>query len=428
MLNNFSIQSHNLGKQYPLGEHNIYSTLRDTISQKALSLIAGGRNILSAKAQTEAEAKAPQNIWAIRNIDLEIRRNEALGLIGRNGSGKSTLLKLLSRITDPTEGYAEISGRVGAMLEVGTGFHPDMTGRENVYFSGGIIGMERDQIRRNFDEIVAFAEIDTFIDHPVKIYSSGMRARLAFAVTAFLQPEILLIDEVLGVGDIEFQRKCHQKMKQLIKEEGRTVILVSHSMEPIRELCSSALWIDQGQVKAYGEANETIDRYLFDVGAHDSESTMTDQRGRMGNGPLKLTSLRLRDMDGRPQSNINTNGEIRFEFPYVVEGNSVAENVLARIHIRDTTGKSILTFSTALEETPLPVLANSGVLVCEVPKMPLTHGDFNIEVEVFVNGILSDCIYRAGTLIVTAGRVFGQLNYSTEAGLLMCDHYWRVEA
>jgi lipopolysaccharide transport system ATP-binding protein len=207
-------------------------------------------------------SQSPEDtIWALRDVSFEVRRGEVLGIIGRNGAGKSTLLKILSRITEPTEGRAVVHGRVGSLLEVGTGFHPELTGRENVYLNGAILGMRKAEIERKFDEIVAFAEIEKFLDTPVKRYSSGMYVRLAFAVAAHLEPEILLVDEVLAVGDVAFQKKCLAKMEG-VACEGRTVLFVSHNMPAVKALCSEGIWLNEGEIRMVGTAARTVERYL----------------------------------------------------------------------------------------------------------------------------------------------------------------------
>jgi ABC-type polysaccharide/polyol phosphate transport system ATPase subunit len=246
------IRVNGLGKRYRMGAREAYGTLRDTITRSVRGVLGRGG---ARSASTEA-----QWIWALRDVSFEVGDGEILGIIGRNGSGKSTLLKILSRITEPTAGYAEVRGRVGSLLEVGTGFHPELTGRENVFVNGAILGMRGREIERRFDEIVAFAEVEAFIDTAVKHYSSGMQMRLAFAVAAHLQPNILLVDEVLAVGDIEFQRRCLGKMKD-VSREGRTVILVSHQMGQIRRLCQTGLWLDRGRVQHVGDVGATISHY-----------------------------------------------------------------------------------------------------------------------------------------------------------------------
>src|SRR6266850_7750638 len=247
-MSEIAIRAEGLSKRYRIGHRERYSTLRDVLAR---SLRAPWTLFRPAKNKT---------CWALKDVSLEVHEAEVLGLIGRNGAGKSTLLKILSRITRPTTGWAEIHGCVGSLLEVGTGFHPELTGRENTFLSGAILGMTRREIISKFDEIVAFAELEKFIDTPVKHYSSGMYVRLAFAVAAHLEPEILLVDEVLAVGDINFQKKCLGKMGDVSKA-GRTVVLVSHQLNQIRRLCHRVVWIDDGSVRQDGPTHEVVSAY-----------------------------------------------------------------------------------------------------------------------------------------------------------------------
>ena len=247
-----------------------------------------------------------ETFWALKDVSLEVREGEVLGLIGRNGAGKTTLLKILSRITKPTTGWAEIRGRVGSLLEVGTGFHPELTGRENTFLSGAILGMSKKEIERKFDEIVAFAELEKFIDTPVKHYSSGMFVRLAFAVAAHLEPEILLVDEVLAVGDINFQKKCLGKMGE-VGRAGRTVILVSHNLGAIGQLCPRAIWIDGGTVVGDGVSDAIIGRYMKDVFGDTSQKVWE----RTGSGATKLTSVEILDEDGSASSRVSMGRDVR---------------------------------------------------------------------------------------------------------------------
>ena len=246
-----AITADGLGKQYRLRARESYGTLRDVLAR-------GARRVVARDGAGPARAAA--TIWALRDVSFDVPQGAVCGVIGRNGSGKSTLLKILSRITEPTEGRASVRGRVGALLEVGTGFHPELTGRENVFVNGAVLGMRRRDIVRQFDDIVAFAGVGTFIDTPVKHYSSGMQMRLAFAVAAHLEPHILLVDEVLAVGDTEFQRRCLGKMQE-VSRDGRTVLLVSHQMGQIRRLCDRVLWLDGGRVRALGAPGDTIHAY-----------------------------------------------------------------------------------------------------------------------------------------------------------------------
>src|SRR5437667_457701 len=239
------IHAESLSKRYRIGEHERYHALRDVLTRAV-------RSPLSFLHRSQ-----PETFWALQEVSLDVREGEVLGLIGRNGAGKTTLLKILSRITRPTGGWAEIHGRVGSLLEVGTGFHPELTGRENVFLSGAILNMSKREIDRKFDEMVAFAEVEKFIDAPLKHYSTGMQMRLAFAVAAHLEPEILLVDEVLAVGDAAFQKKCLGKMGDVARG-GRTIVFVSHQMNQIRRLCQRALWVDGGQVRKEGSTAEVV--------------------------------------------------------------------------------------------------------------------------------------------------------------------------
>lgn len=264
-MSDVAIKAEGLSKQYRIGERQKYKALRDTLTA---ALYSPFRWLQSAFASTTAEAKKDaRTIWALKDVSFEIKQGEVVGVIGRNGAGKSTLLRILSRITEPTAGFADLHGRVGSLLEVGTGFHPELTGRENVYLNGSIIGMRKREVDRKFAEIVAFAEIEKFLDTPVKYYSSGMHMRLAFAVAAHLEPEILLVDEVLAVGDAAFQKKCLGKMGSVAKE-GRTVLFVSHNMAAIRKLCRSALLLRGGQLWHQGSVTECVRLYL-EEGAGD---------------------------------------------------------------------------------------------------------------------------------------------------------------
>ncbi|MBE9258870.1 ABC transporter ATP-binding protein [Dolichospermum sp. LEGE 00246] len=257
------IRVENLGKKYIIGhqQQERYTALRDVITDKVKSL----GSLINPQAKNENPAF--EEFWALKDVSFEIKQGDRVGIIGRNGAGKSTLLKILSRITEPTTGSIKIKGRVASLLEVGTGFHPELTGRENIFLNGAILGMGNEQIKRKFDEIVAFAEVEKFLDTPVKRYSSGMYVRLAFAVAAHLEPEILIVDEVLAVGDAQFQKKCLGKMEDVGKE-GRTVFFVSHNMGAVRRLCSRAIWLEKGQVKASGNSSKLCDDYL----AHGSLS------------------------------------------------------------------------------------------------------------------------------------------------------------
>jgi lipopolysaccharide transport system ATP-binding protein len=292
------IQAEGLGKQYRRGVVESRGMLRDTLARVARSPLAAFRR---AKQET---------FWALDDVSLEVKEGEVLGLIGRNGAGKTTLLKILSRITRPTTGWAEIHGHVRSLLEVGTGFHGELTGRENTYFSGSLLGMRKREIDRKLDEIVAFAEIEKFIDTPVKHYSSGMYVRLAFAVAAHLEPEILLVDEVLAVGDINFQKKCLGKMGDVARA-GRTVVLVSHQMNQMRRLCHRVVWIDGGHVRMVGSAHEIVSAYESAMASGDKN---VKQPGRGPAAKGRFVHWQIVDPTGGEPHILNTLGPVTISF------------------------------------------------------------------------------------------------------------------
>jgi lipopolysaccharide transport system ATP-binding protein len=308
------IRTEGLGKRYRIGAAQARPrSFREAIARTAT---APFRN-LARLSHTERSwgSGSADLVWALRDLSMQVRHGEVLGVIGRNGSGKSTLLKLLSRITNPTTGYAEIRGRIGSLLEVGTGFHPELTGRDNVYLNGSILGLDRASITRRFDEIVAFAEVERFIDTPVKRYSSGMYLRLAFAVAAHLEPEILLVDEVLAVGDAAFQRKCLGRMGRAA-EEGRTVLFVSHNMTAVQGLCSRAIWLSGGELREEGPPGVVVSRYLQDAAATLPHQFWSDVATAPGNDRVRLRAARAVAAGLDPAAPITTRTPILLEFEY----------------------------------------------------------------------------------------------------------------
>ena len=311
-MSQVAIRVEGLGKRYRLGQQVGYKTLRETfflayhmptrvLGQRLLRMrhspSAMNHELPATSHELSAMSHEPNHIWALKDVSFEVKQGEAIGIIGRNGSGKSTLLKILSRITAPTEGRAEIHGRVGSLLEVGTGFHPELTGRENIYLNGAIIGMRKAEIDRRFDEIVDFAEIEKFLDTPVKRYSSGMYVRLAFAVAAHLEPDILVVDEVLAVGDVQFQKKCLGKMGNVTKE-GRTVLFVSHNMRAIASLCDSALLLRSGKMEERGSAPAVIDSYLMGVASAGNALPLTAQDVIISSFQISQKNVETDHIDG----------------------------------------------------------------------------------------------------------------------------------
>ena len=297
-----------VGKQYRIGGgQQSYSTLRETLSAAVSAPL---------KRLTQNGGDKNHTVWALRDVSFEVNCGECLAVIGRNGAGKSTLLKILSRITDPTRGRVELFGRVGSLLEVGTGFHPELTGRENIFLNGAVLGMKRSEIAAKFDEIVAFAEIEKFLETPVKHYSSGMYMRLAFAVAAHLEPEILLVDEVLAVGDAEFQAKCLGKMGA-VASHGRTVLFVSHNMAAVQALCKRAIWLEEGRILEEGDSHHVVRNYLrTNSSSPGSERSWNDNETAAGNEKVGIRSVRVRPVNGSAGDAITIQTPFVLEFEY----------------------------------------------------------------------------------------------------------------
>jgi lipopolysaccharide transport system ATP-binding protein len=311
-----AIRVENLGKQYYIGNRlERYRTLRDTIAQTFWGSVQRVSKLLNG--QIASVTGGDRTIWALRGVSFEIEQGEAVGIIGRNGAGKSTLLKILSRITEPTEGYADIQGRVGSLLEVGTGFHQELTGRENIYLNGAILGMKHREIDRRFDAIVSFAEVEQFVDTPIKHYSSGMRLRLGFSVAAHLEPEILLVDEVLATGDVYFQRKCLNRMEDL-GQQGRTILFVSHNLPTITRLCNRAMLLDEGKLIESGPAPRIVNTYLNSGSGTMAECIWDDMRRAPGNNIVRLHAVRVRSRDGRVADVVDIREPIGLEMEYQV--------------------------------------------------------------------------------------------------------------
>jgi lipopolysaccharide transport system ATP-binding protein len=330
-MSDVAIRVEGLGKLYKIGKlQRRHDTLRDRIADARMFNLFKRRNGEPQRAKGKvatALASAPlpsaispspiDTIWALKDVSFDVCRGAVIGIIGRNGAGKSTLLKILSRITEPTEGYADINGRVASLLEVGTGFHQELTGRENIYLNGAILGMKRDEIERKFDEIVAFAEVEKFIDTPVKHYSSGMHMRLAFAVAAHLEPEILLVDEVLAVGDVAFQRKCLGKMGDGALQ-GRTVLFVSHNMQAVRTLCQKTIWLQDGQVRSFGDSDTIVEAYLQASTQSEHSNDLDDLISGLPPDPnFRLLHVSL-EQDGLPATTMLSNRSLEVVIQFSV--------------------------------------------------------------------------------------------------------------
>jgi lipopolysaccharide transport system ATP-binding protein len=359
-MSQLAIQAAGLGKLYPLGEFERYSALRDTLARAVTA------------PWTFFKRRKPETFWALEDVDLEVKHGEVLGLVGRNGAGKTTLLKILSRISKPTRGWAEIHGRAGSLLEIGTGFHPELSGRDNIYLSGAILGMSKREISAKFDEIVAFAELERFLDMQVKHYSSGMYVRLAFAVAAHLEPEILLVDEVLAVGDIKFQKKCLGKMGDVAKA-GRTVVLVSHQMNQIRRLCNRAVWMEGGRVRQDGNTSKVLAAYETAMFGSD-EKAQESKRGPEGAKFLRW----FIDNAGEGQEHVLTTAG-KFRVVFRVEVNRPIRNGEHGIALYNAERQ--LMWGWAVPQ--LNLAAGVHNFVHEFPALPLRPGSYQWQVNLF---------------------------------------------
>ena len=398
-----------LAKQYRLGSWVGDQNLREVVVDSIKGLFRRGPS-----------ESVDTTLWALRDVSFEVGQGEVVGVIGRNGAGKSTLLKVLSKITDPSAGRAELFGRVGSLLEVGTGFHPELTGRENIYLNGAILGMSKGEIDRKFDEIVAFSEIDRFLDTPVKRYSSGMYVRLAFAVAAHLEPEILLVDEVLAVGDAAFQRKCLGKMKD-VAGHGRTVLFVSHNMGAVRALCERGIVFSGGRLHYDGPANAAVDEYLAQMEEASAQS-LSHREDRGGEGNARFTSIEIRAADGVPVSTLNTGQPVRFVFSY--EGELATPG--CSFIINDARGSRLSLLSTEYShDTDVVDPAIGRQLVCDVDALPLMPGEYNLDVQLLNRGVAEDIVDAAARFQVVGGESEGRLyKHESRWGSITMRHRW----
>jgi lipopolysaccharide transport system ATP-binding protein len=374
------IQVDNLSKQFRIGVAKGAASLRERA-------IGAARKIISDSAKTER----PEDFWALRDVSFSVAQGAVLGVIGHNGAGKSTLLKILSRIIEPTGGRVAIHGRVGSLLEVGTGFHPELTGRENIYLNGAILGMKQAEITRRFDEIVEFSGVEQFIDTPVKRYSSGMYVRLAFAVAAHLEPEILIVDEVLAVGDVGFQRRCLGKINQVARE-GRTVLFVSHNMAAVQGLCTETLLLEHGSIAGRGKPEEMINRYLDAVlSPLQSGIHLADREDRTGNGSIRLTNFRIESEDGKTVAVVRSGMDVTFAFEYECRSAIVPTGIDIGFSLHrggDEIPLFVLYSSYAGREFgPVPP---TGTFRCRIPRFPLPAGHYRIEARVVAGGEEAD--------------------------------------
>ena len=411
-----TIEAEGLGKSYKLGL-NQAGNLRETMSAVA-------RRPLEV-VRRRRDAREADVLWALRDVSLTVREGDVVGLIGHNGAGKSTLLKILSRITEPSTGWAEVTGRTGSLLEVGTGFHPELTGRENIYLNGAILGMRREEIRRRFDEIVAFAEVERFLDTPVKRYSSGMSVRLAFAVAAHLEPEILLVDEVLSVGDASFQRRSLAKMSEVARE-GRTVIVVSHNLGVVRALCDRGILLEKGSVVTDAPIGEAIDAYLtrLERAASDDLTERTD-RDAHGKQESLISRVSICDLEsGHPDVVIGGRpARISVHFTELLP------MMNAVVMISNSLGQYVTVFSSEMPGPDDVRDPAQGRIDCDIASLPLLPGRYRIDVSLKGRQRYQDGLQGAAYFDVEQGEVEGRPMATEGAdGDILLPHVWRLPA
>lgn len=400
------IRVENLSKKYILShqQQERYKSLRDAIANGAKNL---SKFIQKPKPKIQ---NSSLEFWALKDISFEIQRGDRVGIIGRNGAGKSTLLKVLSRIVEPTTGTITIKGRVASLLEVGTGFHPELTGRENIYLNGAILGMSKLEIRKKFDEIVSFAEVERFLDTPVKRYSSGMYVRLAFAVAAHLEPEILIIDEVLAVGDMRFQQKCLGKMEDVSKQ-GRTVLFVSHNMSTVSHLCSRGILLESGTLYSDSNAEEAIKIYLEKSYSLAQELSLIQRKDRSGSGKIRSASFKVLDRAGEEENILQSGKDYYFEIGYVNNTGDYLDNVVVSLDLFDEKGIRVLLLRSNFTNSHLTLEPETGQIICELKNLPLANSLYRVSIYIsHADREILDWIEDAASVTVEGGDFFGTGN------------------
>jgi lipopolysaccharide transport system ATP-binding protein len=392
MRSDLAIQASGVAKQYQLGR---FQGGYELLSERLPSFFKRGSN-----------GRGREPFLALDDVSFEVAHGETIGILGRNGAGKSTLLKILSRVTPPTRGRVLIRGRVGALLEVGTGFNMELTGRENVFLNGAILGMRRAEIMRKFDDIVEFAEVERFIDTPVKRYSSGMYLRLAFSVAAHLEPEILVVDEVLAVGDAAFQKKCLGKMGEVTRE-GRTVVFVSHNTAAIENLCRSAIVLERGRVVYSGSVKDAVRMYMTQVLSTVTATSLQDRQDRAGTGAVRLTSFRVEDEAGNPVVGARTGETCTLVFDYECPNGQPQRSVTASFAIQTASGAPLILHRTNFTREDFELVPAEGSIRCTIPRFPLVPGGYLLATSVEVGGELADHLTVAAQLDVEPGDFFG---------------------
>jgi lipopolysaccharide transport system ATP-binding protein len=416
-MSHIAIDVEALGKTFQIGgAQKSYYRLTDQLVDMITAPFRRAGSLI--RGQAGGATDLDETIWALKEVSFQIKPGEVVGIIGRNGAGKSTLLKILSGITDPTNGYADIYGRVGSLLEVGTGFHPELTGRENMYLNGAILGMKKAEIEGKMDEIVAFAEIDKFLDTPVKHYSSGMYVRLAFSVAAHLEPEILLVDEVLAVGDMAFQRKCLGKMDD-VAQQGRTVLFVSHNMGLLQQLCERGIFLQHGTVHTDGTITEAVDAYLQTLERAKSQD-LSKRTDRKGVGEARLVNT---EVNNGSSPILKTGQPAQFVFRVDASVPGIACNFF----IYDSIGQPVTSFYSRARGPEDTYDPTGGLkFVCDLDELLLLPGRYRIDVAIVGDNKLQDFVEAATVFEVGDGQVGGRLAQHDGKFSVMVNHRWTL--
>lgn len=416
------IQVRDLSKCY-----QIRSTAPKPYHSLREDLVDGFKGLLRGEwGQAQSE-----DFWALKDVSFDVNQGEVVGIIGRNGAGKSTLLKILSRIVRPTSGEVVIRGRVGSLLEVGTGFHPELTGRENIFMNGAVLGMKRSEIVRKFDEIVAFAEVEKFLDTPVKFYSSGMYVRLAFAVAAHLEPEILIVDEVLAVGDAAFQKKCLGKMEDVADKEGRTVLFVSHNMAAVEKLCENGIFLQQGKIIFKGSKSEVITQYLSSV-TGEMNTSLKDRLDRQGSGEIKIVNIAIKDEDGNILGEVKS-GQNIFIYLYFEKAMINVSRILAGISLKTNLDTPVFLHHSRLTQNDLDISYKKGAFVCNIKSLPLPSSVYRMSYSIMPNYGMENAYFDTMSDAINVTVIDGDFYQSGEVppishGVCLVEATWHSEA
>ena len=415
MSNNTIIKVEGLSKHYLLNKNATPKS--DTLFG---NFIEGLKNIKNITQKKETE-----DFWALNDVSFEIQKGDRVGIIGRNGAGKSTLLKILSRITPPTKGRIEYSGRMASLLEVGTGFHGDLSGRENIYLNGSILGMTKHEIDRKFDEIVAFAEIEKFLDTPVKRYSSGMYVRLAFAVAANLESDILIVDEVLAVGDAAFQKKCLGKMNEVSKSDGKTILFVSHQLNTLQALCNKGIVLSKGEVSLNVSSSELAIKHYMLLANQTARTAIYDRLDREGEGKIKVTDIKFSNSNKQDIEELITGQQLFIHISYQCINTFIGQKISVALAFYGDDGILYTVLNSENTGVVYDNVKGSGELVCSINKLPLMEGNYFINVSINENGITQDWVQEATTISVIAGDFYGtgKINPTSHKSILI-DNTW----